>query len=607
MTRRMKRIKAADLFCGAGGTSTGLSKAAFELGLELDLLAINHWSVAIDTHSINHPYAEHLCESLDTVDPRKIIPGGRLKILIASPECTHHSNARGGKPMSDQSRASAWHVVRWAEAIYIENILIENVREFRDWGPIGANGRPLKRRKGETYRAFIAALKSLGYTVEDRILNAANYGDPTTRERLFILARRGNKKIVWPEPTHSAKGETTLFGKVPRWRPARDIIDWQLKGESIFARKKPLSPNTMKRIMAGLKKFGGKAFVIGQQSAAAPRDVEQPIPTVAGAGAISFVEPFLMNMEHSTDASGHDRRVHSVEKPIGTVTAQARHALIEPYIVMMNGTAEDQMKHSNRSVNEPLPTVVGANHLYLAEPYLVEYHGGEGSERRTRSVEEPIPTLDTSNRFGLVEPFLVGVGGPQGASKPRSVDEPMNTVLAENHTALVEPRLVAEITCNCGHTFTGELSEACPACGRRTDGTVTYKPVEPFIIPTNHGDDQRAHSVDEPMRTITSVDAWALIEPYLVKYYGTQQGAHSVDEPLDTIASRDKYGIVIPELNGLRLDIRFRMLQPHELARAMSFPADYQFTGNREQKVKQIGNAVPVNLAKALCRALLEN
>jgi len=519
-----KLIRAADLFCGAGGTSTGLAMAAKEMGLGLDLLAINHWEIAIDTHASNHSYAQHLCESLDVVDPRKVVPGGRLKILIASPECTHHSNARGGKPMSDQSRASAWHVLRWAEALRIENILIENVREFRDWCPLGVNGRPLKRRKGETYQAFLNALRSLGYTVEDRLLNAANYGDPTTRERLFILAKRGNKKIHWPDPTHSPQGEETLFGQMPKWRAAREIIDWKMKGESIFSRKKPLSPNTMKRIMAGLKKFGGKAFVLGQQSCASPRDVDQPIPTVAGAGAISFIEPFVIQM----DMGG---RIQPISEPLNTITSADARALVEPFLVVMRGTSAQQLNSSSRSVDEPVPTLCAqAEHVALAEPFLIEYHGGNGSERRTKSLDEPLPTQTTANRFGLCEPF---------------------------------------------------------------------------IIPVNHGKDKRAHSIDEPMRTITSVDAWAIVEPYLVKYYGNGDNVQSVDEPVPTITGRDRVGIVIPELNGAVLDIRFRMLQPHELARAMSFPDDYQFTGNREQKVKQIGNAVPVQLAKALCKALL--
>ncbi len=163
-------ILAADLFCGAGGTSTGLLLAAERLGLNVDLMAINHWEVAIATHSANHPHAVHLCESLDGVDPRKVVPGGRLDLLMASPECTHHSKARGGKPRSDQSRASAWHVLRWAEALHVENILIENVEEFKTWCPLGENGQPIERLKGKTYLAFLAALRSLGYHVSVRVL-----------------------------------------------------------------------------------------------------------------------------------------------------------------------------------------------------------------------------------------------------------------------------------------------------------------------------------------------------------------------------------------------------------------------------------------------------
>jgi DNA (cytosine-5)-methyltransferase 1 len=245
--KRNKTIYAADLFCGGGGTSEGLRQACEMLGYKLWLLGINHWDVAIATHSRNHTYAKHICENLDNVNPRKVIPWGWLNLLVASPECTHHSNARGGKPCSDQSRASAWHILRWAEALRIDNILIENVKEFQTWGPLGSNGRPLKSRKGETFQAFINALRSLGYKVDFRVLNAAYYGDPTTRERLFIVARRGRRPIVWPAPTHSPDGGDTIFGKTKRWRTAREIIDWDIPGQSIFSRKKPLSKNTINR------------------------------------------------------------------------------------------------------------------------------------------------------------------------------------------------------------------------------------------------------------------------------------------------------------------------------------------------------------------------
>ena len=279
----MKTIRAADLFCGAGGTSSGLKKACEALGYKLDLLAVNHWDIAIATHTANHPYARHICENLDNVNPRKAVPSGHLDILIASPECTHHSNARGGKPCSDQSRASGWHILRWAEALKIDNILIENVKEFQSWGPLGVNGMPLKSRKGETFRAFIIALTSLGYKVDFRVLNAANYGDPTTRERLFIVARRGHRAIKWPEPTHTPDGSSNLFGKTKRWRTAREIISWDIPGNSIFTRKKSLSQNTLNRIYAGLRKFSSKElepFLVMLYGTNDARSINRPMPTV---------------------------------------------------------------------------------------------------------------------------------------------------------------------------------------------------------------------------------------------------------------------------------------------------------------------------------------
>ena len=516
------------MFCGAGGTSTGLAQACEEAGLELNLLAINHWDVAVDTHSKNHTSARHICESMDNVDPRKQVPGGRLNLLVASPECTHHSRARGGKPMSDQSRASAWHIVRWAEALYIENILIENVKEFAEWSPLGSNGRPLKSRKGETFQAFIRALESLNYNVEHRVLNAADYGDPTTRQRLFIMARKRPRKVEWPVPSHHQAGaQETLFDQGKPWRTAREVIDWSIPGKSIFNRKKPLAPTTIARIAAGLQKFGGakaEPFLVVLRNHGGGRSVDQPVPTVtAGGNHIGLCEPFIAELRHGKTAN-------SIDEPLSTVTTKgAHHALVEPFLVEFRGS------HASRN----------------------------DGNRRVKELDQPLPTQDTSNRFALVEPFLVPFFGEREGQTPRchSVDSPLPAVTSHGAGALVEP----------------------------------------FIVPLNHAaSDTRSYSLDRPMPTVTSVDAWSVIEPWLVKFYGTG-GAQGTDEPLGTITAKDRFGLV----QTYGLDIRFRMLQPRELARAMSFPDTYEFAGSREFRVKQIGNAVAVSLAKSLCRSFL--
>jgi DNA (cytosine-5)-methyltransferase 1 len=387
-------ILAADLFCGAGGSSTGLVRAAQSRGVRLDLLAINHWRVAVDTHTRNHAWARHLCADLSTVDPSKAIPGGRLDLLMASPECTHHSNARGGKPCSDQSRASAWHVLHWVERLRVERVLIENVREFEGWGPLGDDGRPDKKRKGETFLAFVAALRSLGYTVDWRVLNAADYGDATCRRRLFIQATRVGKP-TWPDATHAG-----------RWRPARDIIDWALRGESIFSRRRPLAPRTLDRIEAGLRKFGGEPFI------AVLRGGKQDHP---GGGT------------------------RPVSEPLGTVTAGGTHAaLCEPFIVPM----EHSGRNAIRSVDETLPTITTAKGgaFGLCQPFVMQVAHTGSNHTRVRSVDDPLPTIPAGHRgeIAVCEPFLTKYYGKGNGARP--VNEPLDTITAQDRFALVEPR-----------------------------------------------------------------------------------------------------------------------------------------------------------------------
>ncbi len=484
----MKIIQAADLFCGAGGTSTGLYHACDQLNAQIQLLAVNHWDIAIQTHKANHPDARHICAMLESINPREAIPSGYLDILVASPECTHHSVARGGKPVNDQLRASAWNILRWLEFLRVENILIENVREFRDWGPLGTDNKPIKSRKGETFQAFLAALHSLNYTVEYRVLNAADYGDPTSRNRLFIMARRGNKKIIWPDKIYGTK-------KNP-YRTAREVIDWNIHGESIFKRKKSLAPATLARIAAGLKKYGGKK-----------------------------AEPFLVMLYGSNN-------VRSVDRPMPTITANGQHiGICKPFMIHTNHKGGER----THDIDSPVPTITCGHRgeMALIEPFIVRYHGNHpgknDADKRTHSLDRPLPTLDTSNRYALCEPFITIM---KGQSKTRDIDRPLPAITTNPHLYLCEP--------------------------------------------------------------------------FLTKYYSAGKGIASINEPMDTITTRDRFGLVEPCADGETIyDIRFRMLQPHELAAAMSFNKDYQFAGNKTETVKQIGNAVPVRTATELCKSLL--
>lgn len=253
----------ADLFCGAGGTSTGACEAISSLGMKPKLTACDHWPVAVATHAANHPGARHLCADLDSLNPRTLYQPGELKGLWASPECTNHSRARRGKHINEQSRATAWCVTRWSDALRPGFIWVENVPEFRKW---------------PSFAAWVACLESFGYRVDSRILVAADYGDPTTRRRLFVQAVRGKRRIVWPNATHGK--EAGLFDLKP-WVPASRIIDWGLPAIAISDRKRPLAAKTMKRINDGLEKHGGAiALIMEYYGTGGTRPVSEPLPTV---------------------------------------------------------------------------------------------------------------------------------------------------------------------------------------------------------------------------------------------------------------------------------------------------------------------------------------
>lgn len=447
-------IHAADLFCGAGGTSTGLALRAEAMGLNLRLVAVNHWDVAIETHAANHPWAHHLQTSLEGLKPSVAVPGGRLDLLVASPECTHHSVARGGRPRCDQSRSSAWHVLHWCQELYVKNVIVENVPEFVDWGPLGASGKPLKSRRGATFQAFVTALQSLGYSVTWDVLTCADYGDATTRRRFFLVARRGRRPIM-PVPTHARAAETDIFGQtLLPWRPAREIIDWGLPGHSVFLDaadvraaglniRRPLAANTLRRIEAGVRRYWGQwaePFLVLLRGTAdgqvdnSVRGVGEPVHTVSAGGShVGLCRPFLVKYHGgdrlervfdtgapilTQDAGGNrfglvrplvlpqDARgiVRTVDDGLPTITSTGSHALLCPLVV---STGQTGGGHRVRTADEPIPTMVGKAEHCLVEPFVVKFYGTGQACR----VDGPLATVTTDDRFGLVRPMVVDRGG----------------------------------------------------------------------------------------------------------------------------------------------------------------------------------------------------
>ncbi len=543
--------EAVDLFCGAGGTSTGVLEAAAELGLNLRLTAVNHWDTAINSHSLNHPDVFHICEPVENLWPPRVIKRRRLRLLCASCECTFHSIARGGGPCNEQSRSQPWQIIRWATDLDIEDILMENVKEWRHWGPLLTRalrwrgkyykkGSPDPRHKGEFFNAFINALRNLGYAVEWRLQNAADFGDATNRVRLILIARK-RRPIVWPEATHGP-------GRAQPYRTARQIIDWSLPGQSIFQRKRPLSPNTMARIEAGLRKFGGAA-----------------------------AEPFILMMRGTSDA--HLNNSKSVNEPLDTITTSGKHHyLAEPFVIGQQSCA------APRSVQTPLPTVAQAGAIALVEPVIVQTdQTGGGASGYSRSVNDPIPTVVSKQNLALVEPFIVKANHGKNGHRPEApgqrvypVSEPLKTVTARNGYGVCSPCLVNMK----GKSKAASIDNPIP--------TQTTKPHQYLVEP------------------VLKSSPGAGCAPYLVKYYGTAT-AVGVDQPLDTVTCKDRFLLIEPQTGNVvaELDIRFRMLQPHELAAAHSFPKQYQLTGTKEDQTAQIGNSVPVKLAKAHALALL--
>ncbi|WP_312908498.1 DNA cytosine methyltransferase [Natronosalvus caseinilyticus] len=480
-------LTVVDLFAGAGGISTGAIDGAKNLGYtpgeDFHLAAINHNEYAIATHEKNHPWADHYHTKVEAIFPPDVAKPGTVDLLTAGPSCTHFSNARGGKPVKDQERASPWHVLRWVELLQPKHLLIENVGELRSWGPVEENGRP--SNDGSIYERWIGMLHALGYTVvrddKDRYgvkLRAADYGDPTTRQRLFVIASRTNRPTP-PEPTHSNDPTDDLED----WVPASEIIDWSDRGESMFTRSKALASKTMVRIAKGIR-------------------------------------------DHCNDR-------------------------LAPY-----AEALERMDEAD---------------IYALQDDVVPVEDVEDAiEKRT-------------------EPFLV-----RGEV---AVDDETSTPMVMGQHGGAYPR----------------DAETKPVSTITTRGAIHYIEAQAFVLPRN-GSARGKHSNpaydpdDRPFHTVTARNHdGRLFSPFLVQYNGTpEHSVKSIDDPLPTLTKRARYALADPAVYPFGIDLRYRMLDPPETKRAQGFPADYEITGDtKKDRRAQIGNAVPVGMARALCEHIL--
>ena len=534
-----------DNFAGGGGASTGIELAT---GYSVDI-AINHDPEAIKMHKANHPNTKHYCENVWAVDPVKACKGHPVGLAWFSPDCKHFSKAKGGKPKDKNIRGLAWVALRWAGLVRPRVIMLENVEEFKTWGPLNRRHHPIKSKQGKTFEKFVQQLTDLGYEVEFKELIAADYGAPTMRKRFFMIARCDGKPIVWPEPTHGpADSEVVKAGLLKPYVGAYTQIDFSRPCPSIFDTSeeikekygiravRPLAKKTMDRIARGLKKF-----------------------------VLDNPEPFIIQCNH-----GGERRPNDIREPMPTITGKHGYGLVEPYMVQIGQTGFT--KDRSKDVREPLTTIVSKNEHCLISPTLIQYHSETSKDGvRGQTIEDPIMTVDSSNRYGLVTSFLHKYydGGYKGAGE--TVENPLPTVTAWDHNSVVTANLI-------------QMNNHC-------DGK----------------------DIRQPLPTITAGDGhFGEVRAFLIKYYGQGTG-QDIKDPLDTVTAQDRFGLVTIEgVDYQIVDIGLRMLEPRELYGCQGFPDDYiidhDYTGKtypRSEQVRRCGNAVCPPIPAALVKANL--
>ena len=566
-----------DNFAGGGGASTGIELAA---GRPVNI-AINHDAAAILLHKTNHPYTEHIQASVWDVDPEEVCAGRPVGLAWFSPDCKHFSKAKGAALVDRNIRGLAWIVLRWAGTVRPRVIILENVEEFKTWGPV-RKGKPVKSKSGQTFRKWLSQLKALGYEVEYRELVAADYGAPTTRNRFVLIARCDGQPIRWPERTHAPKdSEEVKAGKLLTWRSAAEIIDWSLPAYSVFDTKaeikekygvnavRPLADNTMRRVIRGVDKF-----------------------------TIRSGEPFIIQQKF-------DNQAQDISRPLTTVTAVGAHELCNP--VMAPFTFSNTGGSVGTDAGEPVHTIRTAGGQILASANLIQYHTETSEVVRANGLDDSLPTVDASNRYGLTCANLVEYFGN---GVPLDVAEPMHTVTSHDREAVVSAHIQKYFDGGykgCGDSAESPLSTvtAMPRHGVCAAHVVEFKGQDIGQTP------------DKPLRTITaSAGEFAVCHVYLAKADG--RDLMHWPEIRELLNKHCGYNLVDDEVLLLQIggslyflaDITLRMLTPRELYNAMGFPPDYiierDYTGKpypKSQQVARCGNAVCPPMASAVVRA----
>ncbi|MGM1427939.1 DNA cytosine methyltransferase [Sphingobacterium lactis] len=556
------RYIVVDLFCGAGGTTTGFANANDESGNPIAIVAacVNHDHKAIRSHWENHPEVYHFEEDIRILELsplveivktyRKLYPNAKV-VLWASLECTNFSKAKGGQSRDADSRTLADHLDRYVIAINPDYVQIENVVEFMSWGPLNENGKPLSMKSGIDWMRWREHIKSFGYRDDWRELNSADFGAYTSRNRLFGCFAKKGLPIVWPEPTHSKKGsnKTNLFGNdLKKWNAVKDLLDFEDEGESIFNRKKPLVENSLKRIYAGLIKevAGGKSAFLAQYNSGKDRitSIEKPCNTIPTENRFGLVQTAFLVKNYS--GNPYDK-ISSINNPSPTLTTIPHESLVSvnPFVITSS------YKGVSKSVDEPVSTILASRkHHYLVNPcFLTKYYG---NEKGCESINDPLDTIPTKDRFSLVQAHWLDKQY-SGEHNHQSINQPAGTILTSDKHALMTAKGFIYNPSHGGHAM--HIEQPCPTIIARQDKAPLY-----FI----------QYSIDTSVR----------IEIY-------KDDSETMVKIKEFMAM---YGIS---------DIRMRMLKVSELKLIQGFPKDYKLYGNQSDQKKFIGNSVVPHVVQA--------